>query len=122
MFRLERFAIVHLIMFLIVLIRNNAHDFVPDFWLHSVCKSFFQPTLDGFLRWGHFVETEALECPGERLEGDDVKFEAYVAQNLIILEVSNRPLNYAFLFSYRYKLLALIINVELSWLDADLVF
>jgi hypothetical protein len=68
------------------------------------------------------VETEALECPGERLEGDDVKFEAYVAQNLIILEVSNRPLNYAFLFSYRYKLLALIINVELSWLDADLVF
>ena len=49
LFRLEHFAIVHLIIFLIVLIRNKAHNFVPDFWLHSVCKSFFQPTLDGFL-------------------------------------------------------------------------
>lgn len=68
------------------------------------------------------METEALECPGKRFEGDDVKFEAYIAQNLIILEVSNRPLDYAFFFSYRYKLLALIINVEFSWLDADLVF
>ena len=68
------------------------------------------------------METEALECPGERLEGDDVKFEAYIAQYLVILEVSNRPLDYAFFFSYRDKLLALVINVEFSWLNADLVF
>lgn len=47
------------------------------------------------------METEALECPGERLEGDDVKFEANIAQYLVILEVSNRPLDYAFFFSYR---------------------
>ena len=68
LFRLERFAVVHLVALLIVLIGNNAHNFVPDFWLHSVCESFLQPTLDGFLRWGHFVETEALEGPSQRLE------------------------------------------------------
>ena len=37
------------------------------------------------------------------------------------MEVPYRPLDYAFFLSNRDELLALVIDVEFSWLDADLV-